>query len=169
MTRAPYLYRYSGRMADELYDVASLAIYLEAKLDTTEFSKVLHLLQLTREEARQICGSFRAGTLTRHRCSNSPYLDQGQKWNLVSALRVFEWINRFRADYTLIAEILDLARILGVTAEDLQAASSRSTRFNLMTAEDWCVLLSSKITVFSDHGPCLLSALIEEHVKGESS
>lgn len=162
--------RWNRKLAVELFDVASLLKHLESVLGDGKFDKALALLDVTPEEFKYLMSALDSYQIPRERHSFAPYLGKGEEWTNPRVLRTFQWVNRFRGDlWELVAQILDLARFIGATAEDLQEAGHDSGRFNCMETADWQALLESSATSFSKWGGHWDAELFEKHIQGRSS
>lgn len=161
---------WSKSLAVELFDVASLLKHLRSVLDDAEFGHALTMLHVTPEEFRYLMDALNDNQIRRERHSFTPDLERGEEWTKPLVLKTFQWINRFRGDlWKLVAQILDLARFLSATAEDLQEAGHNSSRFNHMETADWQAILDSGATSFSKWGRHWDVKLFEDHVHGQSS
>lgn len=155
----------------ELFDVVLLSQQVEAVVSGENFTKALALLELTEDEYRGLVEDFREGRIERSSASRAPKLAAGEVLSKAQILRIFEWVNRFRGeDWRLVAEILDLARLIGADAGDLHAAGMLSARFNYMEVEDWRTILESGATSVSEWGYGRWDSLLfEKHVRGQST
>ncbi|MEK7611080.1 MAG: hypothetical protein AAB486_01740 [Patescibacteria group bacterium] len=122
---------WTGNMASELYDVASLLRYFKGAFSEADFNdNVCSLLRTNPAEAEEMLAQLDEGGISVFLHNFAPNELAGESWDKVRLIRTFEWINRFRGDlWVLVAEILDVARLINATAEDLQAAGQLCRRF----------------------------------------
>lgn len=157
-------------LARELFDVVSLLKYLSTILSQDDFLKALVLLRVDEEEYKVLLNDLRVECIVRYAHNFAPYEENGQAWTKDRMIQTFSWVNRFRGDiWCLVAEILDLARLIGASELDLQKAEHRSGRFNGMRVDDWRALLNSNATTFSQWGSHWDVSLMEKHVHGQST
>lgn len=160
-----------GNMAPELYDVASLLRYFKGALIETDFDdKVCSLLRTNPAEAAEMLARLDEGSIVILQHNFAPNVLAGESWDKVRLIRTFTWINRFRGDiWKLVAEILDVARLINASAEDLQAAGLQSARFNWMKTSGWQTILESSATSLDGYGGHWDWDLFEKHVRGQST
>lgn len=169
MPRITVSKRWYGPMAAELFDVASLLKQLHASLTPDDFRKALRLIVVEWDECREIFYLLNSRELRRERHSVAPGLEQGQVWTKPAILQTFQWVNRFRADiWDLAAEVLDLARIIKASPQELESAGKNSPNFNRMTAQNWETLLKSGTTSFGGFGGNWDKQTFEQNVRGSA-
>lgn len=158
-------------LAKELFDVASLLKYLKGVVSAADFKeKVCALLRTDPEEAERMLTALEKGEIFRLDHNFAPDKAKGQRWTKARVLRTFGWINRFRGDlWRLVAEILDVAHLIGATADDLQTAGHDSARFDWMKTRDWQIILESGATSFGRWGDYWDEELFKKHVHGQST
>lgn len=162
--------RWDKNLAVELFDVVSLLKHLQSILGGDEFSKALTLLDVTPEKFPELLTALDSGQIKRERHSFTPNLEKGEEWTKPRIIRTFEWVNRFRGDlWRLVAQILDLARLIGASAKDLQEAGHDSGRFDGMETANWGAILKSSATSLGQWGSHWDPKLFEKHIHGQSS
>lgn len=156
------IWRFKRVWGDDTYDAAKIFEVLRTRLGRDDFERMCALLRTDPSEAQEVLEYLSRGEIQRPK---SPMLGGGGRISNTDLLEAFAWINRFYPTTNkLVAEVLDLARVLGVTSNSLERAYRRSGRLGGMTEEDWEALLKSDLT--SSSGLRRYRELLEKHVRG---
>lgn len=157
------------RASDEHFDVISLLKVLRERLGDEDFGKACRLLSVTPDQAVAAMALLQTGGVTKARWSYAPDLAAGEDWQgLPHLIRAFIWVYRSSGStWLLVAGILDLARLLSATAQDLWEAGRHGALFSLMAESDWQALLESGATTSGRFGRSYWDPeVLERHVKG---